>query len=83
MGDEGTGLFDLIVEGGGDRPNLVAKVVQRATSVSNTRSRELVNAAPQIAIPQISKVQAEALKIELEGLGASIRLSPSEGTLGN
>jgi ribosomal protein L7/L12 len=82
MGDDDTGLFDVIVQDGGDRPNLVAKVVQRATSVSNTRSRELVNAAPQIAIPQISKIQAEALKIELEGLGASILLSPSEGPLG-
>ena len=83
MGDEGTGLFDLIVEDGGDGPNLVAKVIQRATSVSNTRSRELVNGAPQIAIPQISRIRAEALKIELEGLGASIRPAPSEGTLGN
>jgi ribosomal protein L7/L12 len=52
------------------------------TKLNIKQARKLVDEAPQAVITRVPRVQAEALKIEMEGFGASVELRASVGLPG-
>lgn len=79
MEDERT-LMDLIVEDDGQQPIGVWGLVQRASKldITRTQARKMFKSGEQPIIVGLSKPQAEALKIEFEALGATVRLGPAD-----
>ena len=66
--------FDVILAGAGDQKIKVIKVVRGATGLGLKEAKELVDNAPKPVKEGLSKEDAEALKKELEEVGAAVEL---------
>jgi ribosomal protein L7/L12 len=73
------GRVDMVLMDPGVRPIPIYKMVDRFTRLDLKQARKLVDAPPQAIITQVPRPQAEALKIELEGCGATLELRPAGG----
>jgi large subunit ribosomal protein L7/L12 len=71
-------LVDIILEDAGSRPIGVYQMVDRWTKLNIKQAKKLVDAAPQAIITRVAQAQAEALKTQLEGLGARVLLKPAD-----
>ena len=72
-------LVDLVLLQRGDRPVAIEQTVRRLTSLSAKAAHKLVESEPlpQVLIAQLPRGQGEALKLELEAVGAVLELRPS------
>ena len=66
--------FDVILEGAGDAKIAVIKAVRAATGLGLKEAKALVEEAPKPVKEGLSKEDAEKLKGELEGAGASVSI---------
>ena len=66
--------FDVELTEVGANKVKVIKVVREATSLGLKEAKELVDGAPKMVKTGISKEEAEALKKELEEVGAKVTL---------
>jgi len=72
-------LVDLIVEDDGQQPIGVWSLIQRASKldITRTQARKMLKSGEHPVIAGLPKPQAEALKVEFEALGATVRLGPA------
>jgi large subunit ribosomal protein L7/L12 len=75
-------LVDIVVIDAGPRRIGVYSIIPRLTKLNIKQARKLVDGAPQSVITRVPRVQAEALKIEMEAFGAGIELRASAGSPG-
>lgn len=66
--------FDVELTSAGDGKIKVIKVVREATGLGLKEAKELVDGAPSVIKEGVSKEDAEALKAQLEEVGASVTL---------
>ncbi len=66
--------FDVVLTGFGDKKIGVIKEVRAITGLGLKEAKDLVEAAPKPIKEGVSKDEAEALKKQLEGAGASVEL---------
>jgi len=66
--------FDVILAEAGGQKLKVVKVVKEMLSVGLKEAKELVDAAPKPLKEKVSKEEAEALKSQLEELGAKVEI---------
>ena len=66
--------FDVMMTGFGDKKLDVVKVVKALTGNTLMESKKLVESAPVAIKEKVSKEEAEKVKGELEGAGASVEL---------
>ncbi len=66
--------FDVVLENFGEKKIGVIKVVRAATSLGLKEAKDLVESAPSPIKEGISKEDAEKLKTELEGAGATVSI---------
>ncbi|MBK0347987.1 50S ribosomal protein L7/L12 [Aerococcaceae bacterium zg-ZJ1578] len=66
--------FDVELTSAGDTKIKVIKVVREATGLGLKEAKELVDGAPKVLKEGVSKEEAEALKAQLEEVGASVTL---------
>ena len=78
MDADSTPLMDVVLEDPGERPVGIYQLVHRLTDLNAKQAKKLVDSAPQTILPRMARTQAEAIKVELEGLGARVRLAPTE-----
>ena len=73
-------LVDVVLDDPGQRPVGIYKLVHRLrlSDLNAKQVKKLVDSAPQTILPRLERTQAEAIKIELEALGAQVRLVPAE-----
>jgi len=74
MGDEPAGLVDVILLDAGQTPVGIYRVIRRVTTLNVKQARARVDAAPGPIITGLARVQAEAIKVELEAHGAIVQL---------
>ncbi len=72
-------LVDVIVEDGGEQPIGVWSLIQRASKldITRTQAQKMLKSGQHPVIPGLPRAQAEALKVEFEALGATVRLGPA------
>ena len=73
-GDEEKTSFDVILESAGDKKIQVIKEVRAITGLGLKEAKDLVDGAPKPVKEGVSKEDAEALKTQLEGAGAKVKL---------
>ncbi|EFL89953.1 50S ribosomal protein L7/L12 [Ahrensia sp. R2A130] len=66
--------FDVILTGAGDKKINVIKEVRAITGLGLKEAKDLVEGAPKAVKEGISKGEAEEVKKQLEGAGASVEL---------
>ena len=66
--------FDVELTSAGDNKIKVIKVVREATGLGLKEAKALVDGAPGILKEGVAKEEAEALKAQLEEVGASVTL---------
>jgi large subunit ribosomal protein L7/L12 len=66
--------FDVVLENFGDQKIGVIKVVRSATGLGLKEAKELVESAPSKVKEGISKEDAEKVKADLEGAGATVSI---------
>ncbi len=66
--------FDVVLEAIGPNKIQVIKVVRAATTLGLKEAKDLVEAAPKEVKTGLSKEDAEKLKKELEGTGATVKI---------
>ncbi len=66
--------FDVILTGAGDKKIQVIKEVRALTSLGLKEAKDLVDSAPKPVKEGITKDEAEKIKAQLEGAGASVEL---------
>jgi len=66
--------FDVILESFGGNKVAVIKAVRGATGLGLKEAKEVVESAPKALKEGVSKEEAEALKAELEGAGATVAI---------
>jgi large subunit ribosomal protein L7/L12 len=66
--------FTVVLTGAGAEKIKVIKVVREITSLGLKEAKDLVDNAPSNIKEGIEKTEAEALKAQLEGVGASVEL---------
>ena len=66
--------FDVILTGFGDQKIQVIKVARAVTGLGLKEAKDLVEGAPKPVKEGVSKDEAEKIKAQLEGAGASIEL---------
>lgn len=66
--------FDVELTSAGDQKIKVIKVVREATGLGLKEAKALVDGAPGMLKEGVSKDEAEALKAQLEEVGASVTL---------
>ncbi len=64
--------FDVILQAAGDKKINVIKVVRAHTGLGLKEAKDLVDSAPKTVKEGISKDEAEKIKKELEGAGATV-----------
>lgn len=64
--------FNVILESVGDKKIQVIKAVRAVTSLGLKEAKELVEGAPKPVKEGVSKEEAEKIKKEIEGAGASV-----------
>jgi len=67
-------LFNVILKSVGQQKIAVVKLVKELTSLGLKESKELVDAAPKPIKEGIPKDEAEALKKQLEEIGAEVEI---------
>ncbi len=66
--------FDVILESYGEKKIQVIKVAREATGLGLKEAKQLVESAPGPIKEKISKSDAEALKVKLEEVGATVKI---------
>jgi large subunit ribosomal protein L7/L12 len=66
--------FDVILKSAGQAKLQVVKLVKELTSLGLKESKELVDAAPKAIKENVSKDEANALKVQLEEAGAEVEI---------
>lgn len=66
--------FDVVLENIGGNKIAVIKVVRSATGLGLKEAKDLVEAAPSKVKEGVSKEDAEKVKTELEGAGATVAI---------
>ena len=66
--------FDVVLASAGDKKIQVIKEVRAITGLGLKEAKEMVDGAPQKVKEGVTKDEAEALKTQLEGAGASVEL---------
>ena len=66
--------FDVVLASAGDNKIKVIKVVREITGLGLKEAKALVDGAPGILKEGVAKEEAEALKAQLEEVGASVTL---------
>lgn len=66
--------FDVVLANAGDSKIKVIKVVREATGLGLKEAKALVDGAPGVLKEGVAKEEAEALKAQLEEVGASVTL---------
>ena len=69
----------MILEDPGQRPIGVYEIVRRFGDLNIKQARKLVDSAPGPILTGMPRRQAEALKLEIEALGAVVDLVSSSG----
>ena len=67
--------FDVILAGFGDKKINVIKEVRAITSLGLKEAKDLVESAPKPVREGVNKEEAEKLKEQLEGAGATVELA--------
>ena len=67
--------FDVVLEGAGEKKIQVIKEVRAITGLGLKEAKDLVESAPKAVKEGLSKDDAEALKTQLEGAGAKVKLA--------
>jgi ribosomal protein L7/L12 len=80
MMEDEPAVVDLIVEDEGQQPIGVWSLIQRASKldITRTQAQKMFKSREQPVIVGLSKPQAEALKVEFEALGATVRLGSAD-----
>ena len=66
--------FDVILESAGDKKIQVIKEVRAITGLGLKEAKELVDGAPKPIKEGVSKEEADTLKGQLEGAGATVKV---------
>lgn len=66
--------FDVVLSAVGDKKIEVIKVVRSVTTLGLKEAKDLVDGAPNTVKEKVNKEEAEALKAQLEGAGATVEL---------
>ena len=66
--------FDVILSSFGDKKIQVIKVVRAATGLGLKEAKDMVDAAPKTVKEGLSKEDAEALRKDLEEVGAAVEI---------
>ena len=66
--------FDVILESAGDKKIQVIKEIRAITGLGLKEAKEMVDGAPQKVKEGVAKDEAEALKTQLEGAGATVKV---------
>lgn len=66
--------FDVILKAAGDKKINVIKEVRAITSLGLKEAKDLVEGAPKPVKEAVSKDEAEKIKKQLEGAGASVEI---------
>lgn len=74
-GEEEKSSFDVILKSAGDKKIGVIKEVRAITGLGLKEAKELVDGAPKPIKEGCAKDEAEALKTQLEGAGATVELA--------
>jgi large subunit ribosomal protein L7/L12 len=75
MTDESAENVDVILVDAGRTPIGIYNIIRRVANVNVKQARARVDAAPGPIITSIPRAQAEALKVQIEALGAIVRLT--------
>jgi large subunit ribosomal protein L7/L12 len=67
--------FDVILETAGDKKIGVIKEVRAITGLGLKEAKDLVDGAPKTVKSGCTKDEAEAMKKQLEGAGAKVKLA--------
>jgi large subunit ribosomal protein L7/L12 len=67
--------FDVVLESAGEKKIQVIKEVRAITGLGLKEAKDLVEGAPKTVKEGVSKEEAEALKTQLEGAGAKVKLT--------
>ncbi len=68
-------IFDVILAGYGEKKINVIKEVRSITSLGLKEAKDLVESAPKVVREGVGKEEAEKLKEQLEGAGATVELA--------
>ena len=66
--------FDVVLKSAGQAKLQVVKLVKELTSLGLKEAKELVDAAPKAIKENVSKDEANALKVQLEEAGAEVEI---------
>jgi large subunit ribosomal protein L7/L12 len=77
MGTMDAELFDIVLHEPPLTPVRVYELVRRFGGLNIKQAKKLVDSAPAAIITGMPQAQAEAVKIQLETVGAIVRLQPS------
>ncbi len=72
--DEEQTEFDVIIKSPGQSKLAVIKLVKQLTSLGLKESKELVDSSPKAVKEGVTKDEAEALKKQLEEVGAEVEI---------
>ena len=73
-GEEEKTSFDVILESAGDKKIQVIKEVRAITGLGLKEAKEVVDNAPKALKEGVAKDEAEAIKTQLEGVGATVKI---------
>ena len=73
-GEEEKTSFNVILESAGDKKIQVIKEVRAITGLGLKEAKEVVDSAPKALKEGIAKDEAEAIKTQLEGVGATVKI---------
>jgi len=76
MDADGASLMEVVLEDPGERPVGIYRLVHGLTDLNARQAKKLVDSAPQTILARMARTQAEAIKIEREGLGGRVRARP-------
>ncbi|MEM7517913.1 MAG: 50S ribosomal protein L7/L12 [Planctomycetota bacterium] len=74
-GEEEKTAFDVILKAAGDKKIGVIKEVRAITGLGLKEAKELVDGAPKPVKEGVAKDEAEELKKQLEGAGATVEIA--------
>jgi len=67
--------FNVVLESAGEKKIQVIKEVRAITGLGLKEAKDLVDGAPKTVKEGLSKEEAEAMKTQLEGAGAKVKLT--------
>ena len=72
--NETISVFDVILQSEGENKLQVVKAVKEQLGIGLKEAKELVDAAPSTVVEGVDKSTAEKLKLELESVGAEVKI---------